>query len=69
MKTIKHCKKEYSILVNYSEITNLEIIEFNGIVYEILRNPRPTTTEAQLICVFVNGIKYSTFAKFLKTIK
>lgn len=69
MNTIKHCKKQYSVLVKYSEITNSETIEFNGVVYEILRNPRPTKEVSELYHVFVNGIKYNTFAKFLKSIK
>ncbi len=65
---IKHCKKEYTIVSSYNEINWTEVVEVNGKIYEVLRNPRPTKNEAELMCVFVQGIKYSSFAKFLKSI-
>lgn len=65
---VKHCKIEYKVIVPYSETANTEVIEVKGNVYEICYLPRPTKTEAELRLVFVNGIKYSTFAKFLKSI-
>jgi hypothetical protein len=69
MKTIvKHCGIEYKVIVPYSETTNTEVIEVNGNVYKISRLPRPTKTEAELMRVFVNGVKYNSFAKFLKSI-
>ena len=64
----KHCKREYKVIEAYNEINWTEIIEVNEKKYEVLRNPRPTKTEAELMCVFVGGIKYSSFAKFLKSV-
>ena len=68
MKTIKHCKKQYEIIENYSSITNLQTIKVNNKLYVIERLPRPTTTESELMCVFVKGIKYNSLAKFLKSV-
>ena len=68
MKNIKHCKKEYKVIKQYNEITNCETVEVLGEQYEIVRLPRPTKTESELMCVFVKGIRYSTFAKFLKSL-
>jgi hypothetical protein len=67
-KSKKHCKQEYKVLVPYSENTNIEIIEVKGKVYEIARIPRPCATYGELALVYVNGIKYYSFAKFLKSI-
>jgi hypothetical protein len=64
----KHCKREYKVIQAYNEIDWIEVVEVNGKEYEILRNPRPTKTEAELMCVFVQGIKYASFAKFLKSV-
>ena len=68
MKNIKHCKKEYKVIIPHNEITNCETVEVLGEQYEIVRLPRPTKTESELMCVFVKGIRYSTFAKFLKSL-
>jgi hypothetical protein len=65
---IKHCKKQYSVIVPYTEQSNTEVIQVNGINYTINRLPRPTKTVAELYYVFVDGIRYTTFAKFLKSI-
>lgn len=65
---IKHCKREFKVIKQYSQETNLETIEYKGQEFVIVRLPRPAKNEADLICVFVNGIKYTTFAKFLKSI-
>jgi len=66
--TTKHCKREYKVIIPYSEITNIEIIDVNGKEYKVIRLPRPTKTESELMCVFVEGIKYNSLAKFLKSI-
>lgn len=68
MTTYKHCGNIYTVLVKYSDTTNEEVILFKDKKYTIVRLPRPTKTEAELACVFVNGVKYNSFAKFLKTI-
>lgn len=69
MNTItKHCKKQYKVLVPYTDAKCIEVIEVEGKSYEIVRLPRPTKNVTELMCVFVNGIKYPTFAKFLKSI-
>jgi hypothetical protein len=68
MTTTKHCKMTYNVIVPYSEINNSEVISVNGLTYEIIRNPRPTKTESELMCVFVNGVKYNSLAKFLKSL-
>lgn len=65
---IKHCKRTYKVITPYSNTTNIEIIEILGNQYTVTRLPRPTNTEAELMCVFVEGIRYSSFAKFLKSI-
>ena len=72
MKTtnlIKHCGCTYEIVKKFSEETWSESILYNGEIYEINVFPRPTKTETELMCVFVNGIRYASFAKFLKSKK
>lgn len=65
---MKHCKIEYKVIKEYSDIDFTEIIEYKGITHEIKRVQRPCKTESELRLVFVNGVTYSTFAKFLKTL-
>jgi|688.fasta_scaffold898336_2 hypothetical protein len=64
----QHCKVSYLVIEDYSDETLKQIIEINNVQYTVTYNPRPCNTEAELRCVFHNGIKYSTFAKFLKSI-
>jgi hypothetical protein len=65
---MKHCKVQYNVIKEYSEPGFTEIIEVNGIQYTVVRLPRPCATVADLFAVYVNGVRYSTFAKFLKTV-
>jgi len=65
---VKHCKKEYTVLIPYSDKTNEEVISTKGKEYKIVRLPRPAKNESDLMCVFVDGIRYPSFAKFLKTL-
>ena len=67
-KTFKHCKNIYQVVVPYTEKTNTEVISVNGNEYLIERLPRPANTISELMCVFVNGVRYASFAKFLKHI-
>jgi hypothetical protein len=72
MKTVKHCKNEYKVIVPYSDngIENgIEIIEAKGNQYKIERLPRPTKNETDLMCVFVDGVRYRSLAFFLKQLK
>ncbi len=68
-EVIKHCGCSYEIVRAYSEETWSEEILYLGKVYEVKTNPRPAKTEAELMCVFVDGIRYASFAKFLKSKK
>jgi hypothetical protein len=65
---MKHCKVQYKIVTPYSDNTLFEIIEVNGINYRLDFLPRPCKTVSDLYCVYYNGIRFSTFAKFLKSI-
>jgi len=68
---IKHCKKEYKVITAYSDngLNNgIEVIDVKGAIYKVERLPRPAKNETELMCVIVNGIRYSSFAKFLKSI-
>jgi hypothetical protein len=65
---MKHCKVQYNIIKEYSEADNTEIVEANGIQYTVKTLPRPCATAADLYAVYINGVRYSTFAKFLKTV-
>ena len=64
---IKHCKLTYKVLIPYEGTTGKEVIEFNGVEYVIERLPRPAKNESDLMCVFVSGRRYRSFANFLKT--
>ncbi len=67
MKTeFNHCKNQYNVIQDYSDLTNIEVILFKGVEYKIERLPRPCKNETDLRVVIVNGVKYSSFAKFLK---
>jgi hypothetical protein len=68
VKAIKHCKNTYQVVVPYTDETNTEVISVNGNEYLIERLPRPTNTVSELMCVFVSGVRYASFAKFLKHI-
>ena len=68
MRKEKHCKVEYTVLVNYTDDTLIEVIEVKGKQYKVVRLPRPTKTINELFCVYVDGIRYTTFAKFLKSL-
>ena len=65
----KHCKISYEVIVPFSEETNSFTIIFEGNEYIIFKNSRENMKKESDVCaVFYNGIKYSTFAKFLKTL-
>ena len=69
--TTKHCKREYTIITPYTDngLNNgIEIIEVNGNTYIVERLPRPAKNESDLMCVIVKNVRYSSFAKFLKSI-
>jgi len=71
MKNIKHCKREYKVLTPYSdngENYGIEVIEVKGKIYKIERVPRPAKNITELFAVFVDGVRYNTFAKFLKSL-
>ena len=70
-KSTKHCKREYKVVVPYTDngLNNgIEVIEVNGNIYKVERLPRPAKNESDLMCVYVNNIRYSSFAKFLKSV-
>lgn len=64
----KHCKVNYTIVTPYSDETLFQIIDVNGKQYRVDYLPRPCKSVADLYAVIVNGVKYSTLAKFLKSI-
>ena len=68
MTTHTHCKIAYQVVVPYSDESYVEIIIVNGQEFKIERLPRPCTTEKDLMAVFHNGVRFPSFAKFLKTI-
>jgi hypothetical protein len=65
----KHCKVQYQVLVPYSDDTFTQVIEVNGKTFTIGYLPRPCASVADLYAVIVNGVKYPTLAKFLKSVK
>jgi hypothetical protein len=64
----QHCKVKYEVIVPYSDETLVEVVKVNGIEYKLDYLPRPCSTTSDLFCVFHNGVRFSTFAKFLKTV-
>lgn len=67
MNTSKHCKVSYTVISKFSEETNSFTISFSGTIYEVKKIHKPVTV-SDCYAVIVNGIKYPTFAKFLKTL-
>lgn len=65
---MKHCKINYKTIINYSDETLFEIIEVNGKQYKLTFTPRPCKTVSELYAVYHNGVRFSTFAKFLKSV-
>jgi hypothetical protein len=65
----KHCKVGYKVVEAYSEQTLQQKIEVDGVVYVLKYTPRPCKTISEVYAVYHNGVRYATFAKFLKTIK
>jgi hypothetical protein len=68
-KSTKHCKVSYEVVVPYTDETLFQIISVNEQEYRIDYLPRPCNTISDLYCVLHKGVRYSTFAKFLKSVK
>jgi hypothetical protein len=66
MKSVSHSKIQYSVIEEYSDSTFRQVIKLKDKIYQIDYLPRPCKNESDLRCVFVNNIRYTTFAKFLK---
>jgi hypothetical protein len=64
----KHCKVNYETIVPYSDETLFQIIKMNEIEYKVEYLPRPCSSTSDLYAVYYKGIRFSTFAKFLKAI-
>jgi hypothetical protein len=69
MKTFKHCGVTYKEIVAFTEESLFEIISVNDIEYRVERLKRPCKNYSDLAKVFCNGKEYSTYAKFLKSVK
>ena len=65
---MKHCKVNYKVIIPYSDETLTQVIEVKGISYEVNYLPRPCKNERDVFAVFHNGVRFSTFAKFLKSV-
>jgi hypothetical protein len=65
----KHCGVTYKVITEYTDEIQTQVIEVNGTEYKLSYIPRPCKNESDLRKVFCNGIEYSNFAKFLKSIK
>jgi hypothetical protein len=64
----QHCKVKYKVITPYTDDTLFEIIEVNGQQYKLTFKFRPCKTVSELFAVYYNGVRFPTFAKFLKTI-
>ena len=64
----KHCKVNYTIVTPYSHETLFQVIDVNGKQYRVDYLPRPCNTISDLYAVYHQGVRFSTFAKFLKSI-
>lgn len=69
LKNTKHCKFTYQVIKPFCSESLTEVIMFNGQTYQLDFLPRPAQNYADLACVIYKGIRYSTRAKFLKSIK
>ncbi len=65
---MKHCKIEYKVIEAYSDETLKQVIEVKGVLHTITYLQRPCQTTSDLFAVYNNGVRFSTFAKFLKTL-
>jgi hypothetical protein len=66
--TKKHCGIFYEEVTPYSDETLVQVIKVKGNEYKLTFLPRPCKADSDLFAVFHNGIRYSTFAKFLKSL-
>jgi hypothetical protein len=68
--TLKHCGVRYTIVEHFTDESSQQIIEVNGKQYVIkYKTPEERKTPADVFCIFVDGIKYPSFGKFLKLIR
>jgi hypothetical protein len=68
LKNIKHCKFTYQVVKPFCDNSLTEVIIVNGQTYQLDFLPRPAKNYADLSCVYYKGVRYSTRAKFLKSI-
>jgi len=68
MKTIKHCKKQYEVIIPYTDASLIQVIRVNEKDYKLEYLPRPCKNYAELFSVYHNGVRFSTLAKFLKSV-
>jgi hypothetical protein len=65
---VKHCKKQFKVIIPYSDEGLIQVIEINGIEYKLEYLPRPCKNYSDLFCVYYQGVRFATLAKFLKTV-